>query len=196
MVDSELVGVGGEVAAGVADLPVVPEAGGEGEQAHPDAGAEAGQGAGAVAFEPELALAGPEDRFDALADVPERAEAGLLVAPVGAQQARSLRGDEALEVVAGEALVGDDRVTGQRHPFEQLLGDLTLGGVGGRELEADRGAVAGAEQVEPKAPDARAARSQADARRQRRDISVAESPRRAARDVAGLELRYHLPQHV
>src|SRR5918999_4378423 len=76
MVDSELVGVGGEVAAGVADLPVVPEAGGEGEQAHPDAGAEAGQGAGAVAFEPELALAGPEDRFDALADVPSEPKRG------------------------------------------------------------------------------------------------------------------------
>src|SRR5918996_5054418 len=101
MVDSELVGIGGEVAAGVADLPVVPEAGGEGEQAHPDAGAEAGQGAGAVAFEPELALAGPEDRFDALADVPERAEAGLLVAAGGGPQTRPPRGGEAPASVGG-----------------------------------------------------------------------------------------------
>jgi hypothetical protein len=42
MLDSELVGVGAELAAGLADLPVVPEAGGEGEQPHPDAGAGAG----------------------------------------------------------------------------------------------------------------------------------------------------------
>src|SRR5918996_2175581 len=89
MLDSELVGVGGEVAAGVADLPVVPEAGREGEQPHADAGAEAGQGAAAVALQSELPFAGPEDRLDALADVAERAEARLLVAAVGAQE-RSL----------------------------------------------------------------------------------------------------------
>src|SRR5215207_7263397 len=153
MVNSELVGIGGEVAAGVADLPVVPEAGGEGEQPHPDAGAESGEGAGAVAFEPELALAGPEDRFDALADEPERAEAWLLVASVGAQEGRSLLGDEALEVLAREALVGDEHVAGERQALEQLLGDLALGGVGRGQLEADRGAVAGADQIEPKAPE-------------------------------------------
>jgi hypothetical protein len=63
MLDSELVRVRGEVAA----RPVVPEAGGRGEQSQADAGAEAGEGAGAVALEPELAFAGPEDRFDPLA---------------------------------------------------------------------------------------------------------------------------------
>jgi hypothetical protein len=94
MVDSELVGIGGEVAAGLADLPVVPEAGGEGEQPHPDPGAEAGKGASAVALQPELALAGPEHRFDALADESQGAEAGLLVAAVGSQKVRSLLGDE------------------------------------------------------------------------------------------------------
>jgi hypothetical protein len=94
MVDSELVGIGGEVASRVADLPVVPEAGCEGEQPHPDPGAEAGQGASAVAFEPEFALASPEHRFDALANEPERAVARLLVAAVGTQEGRSLLGDE------------------------------------------------------------------------------------------------------
>src|SRR5690242_7099095 len=39
-----------------ADLPVVPDGGGHGEQALGDAGAEASSGAAAVAFEVELAL--------------------------------------------------------------------------------------------------------------------------------------------
>src|SRR5918995_3149206 len=99
MLDSELVGVGGEVAAGFADLPVVPEAGGEGEQPHADAGAETGEGAGAVALEPELAFAGPEDRFDPLADVPERSVAAGLVLAVGAQEGCAALSDEALEVL-------------------------------------------------------------------------------------------------
>ena len=86
MVDSVSVGIGGEVAAGVADLPVVPEAGGEGEQTHADAHAQAWEGASAVALEPELALAGPEDRFDALADEPARVVARWFVAAVGTQQ--------------------------------------------------------------------------------------------------------------
>ena len=97
MVDSELVGVGGELAAGLADFPVVPEAGCEGEQSQADVGSEAGEGAGAVAFEPALALAGPEHRFDALADESQRAEARPLVLAVGAQEGRSLLGGEALE---------------------------------------------------------------------------------------------------
>src|SRR5918992_4256245 len=108
MLDSELAGVGGEVPAWLADLPVLPEARGEREQAQGDADAETGEGAGAVAFEAELAFAGPEHRFDALADEPERAVAWLLVAAVGAQEPRSLLGDEALEVLAREALVGDE----------------------------------------------------------------------------------------
>jgi hypothetical protein len=138
---------------GVADLPVVPEAGGECEPAGADTDAEAGQAASAVAFEPEPALAGPQDRFDAPADVADRAEAWLLVAPVGAQQPRSLVADEALEVLAREALVGDDHVAGQRHSLEQLLGHLALGGIGVGELKANRGAVPGAEQAEPETPE-------------------------------------------
>src|SRR5918994_6089681 len=94
MVDSELVGIGGEVAPRLADLPVVPEAGGEGEQAHTNAGAEPAQSAGAVALESELALAGPEHRFDALADEPERAKAGLLVTAVGGGGGRPPPGGE------------------------------------------------------------------------------------------------------
>ena len=45
-----LVVVGGEVAAGLAGVPVVPEARGEGEQALRDAGDQSGHGVGAVLF--------------------------------------------------------------------------------------------------------------------------------------------------
>ena len=58
--------IGCEVAAGLVGEPVVPAAGGEGEEALRDAGDEAGQGAGAVAFERELTFGRFDDRFDRL----------------------------------------------------------------------------------------------------------------------------------
>ena len=64
--------------AGLADLPVVPKAGGESEKADANASAEAGQGPGSVALESELALAGPEHRLDPLADPAEGAKARSL----------------------------------------------------------------------------------------------------------------------
>src|SRR5215211_1644678 len=75
MVDSVSVAVGGEVAAWITDVVVVQDAGGEGEQAQRDADADAAQGSSAVGVEGELALAGPDDRFDPLADGPEGAVA-------------------------------------------------------------------------------------------------------------------------
>src|SRR5215218_4442965 len=70
MVDSVLwsVGVGREAASGLVDELVVPQRGGEGEQPQGDAGGQSGVAAPAVALERQLALAGPEDRFDPLAD--------------------------------------------------------------------------------------------------------------------------------
>ena len=82
MIDS-LVVVGGESAAGLSDLPVVEEDGGEGEEAAGDAADEAGEGAAAVAFEGELVFEGVEGRFDPLADAAEGAEAWLFVFAVG-----------------------------------------------------------------------------------------------------------------
>ncbi|MEV5892850.1 hypothetical protein AB0L76_25965 [Nonomuraea fuscirosea] len=49
-----------------ADLPVVPDDGVEGEDALADARPEAVGVAGIVAFEAELVLQRPDDRFDAL----------------------------------------------------------------------------------------------------------------------------------
>src|SRR5579864_1115077 len=104
----------GEVAAGRVDLvvlpeqPVVPDAGGEGEDALADAGPDAFGDVGAVIFERELALGGVDDRFDPLAAAGELAMAGLFVIAVGAAQAEVQRGDDLLELAAGEAFVGDD----------------------------------------------------------------------------------------
>jgi hypothetical protein len=51
MTDSELVGMGGELAFRLADFPVVPESGGEREQGSGDPGAGPARGPGAVALE-------------------------------------------------------------------------------------------------------------------------------------------------
>jgi hypothetical protein len=78
--------VGGEVTAGVAEVPVVPEAGSERKQALGDARDQAGHGVGAVALERELAFDRVDDRLDPLAHTAEVAEAGRLVLAVGAQK--------------------------------------------------------------------------------------------------------------
>src|SRR4051794_31665696 len=101
MVDSVSVAVGREVAPWVTDVVVVDEAGGEGEQPKRDAGAEALDRAAAVGFEGELTLAGPEHRFDPLADRAQRSVAARFVLAVGAQEVRAKRGHVLLEVDAG-----------------------------------------------------------------------------------------------
>src|SRR5215211_1679095 len=152
MVDSDLVAVGGEVAAGVADRFVVPEAGGEGEQALGDASGDAAEGATAVTFERELVLERVEDRFDPLAGATERAEAQRLVLSVGAHEPATEISHELLELAPGKALVGEHDAPFDRHALEDLGGRLALGHIGRRELETDRHAVRCAQQKEPKAP--------------------------------------------
>src|SRR5215213_8967900 len=88
MSDSAL-GLGGEVSDGAwwASEPVVEvDAGGEGEQALSDAGAEDAEGAGAVVFEAEEVFAGPEDRLDLLPDRRQVQVAVRFVFAGGAQQ--------------------------------------------------------------------------------------------------------------
>src|SRR6266511_534865 len=104
MVDSESVVKGCELAAGLAEQPVEPTAGGEGEQALRDARDESFERARVVALERELPLGCLDDRFDPLTNAAERSEAGLLVLAVGAQQLAAEGGDELLELLAGETL--------------------------------------------------------------------------------------------
>src|SRR5512140_151929 len=103
--------------------PVVPDGGGHGEQPLSDASVDACGGAAAVAFEVELAFEGVVDRFDPLADPPDRPMAGRLVAAVGADQAQAEPGGEqVLELPPGEALVAD-----QGQPGPQRTGPAGVG---------------------------------------------------------------------
>src|SRR2546429_1342467 len=140
MVGPELVAIGAEAPARLTDLGVMPEPGGEGEESQPDAGAQARECAGAVALEAELSLAGPKDRFDPLAHAPERSEWEWLVLAIGTKELGSAIGHPALELGAGEALVGDDGEAGERDPLEHLARDLSLGSESGssRRLRSPR----------------------------------------------------------
>src|SRR3954454_15846580 len=60
----------------LAGVPVVPDRGGQGEDALQDTDGDAGDGAAAVVFEVELAFQGLVDRFDALSHGPQQAPAG------------------------------------------------------------------------------------------------------------------------
>src|SRR6266516_2247333 len=111
--------VGGEVAAGVAGVPVVPKASGESEQALGDAGDQAGHRVGAVALERELALERVDDRLDPLAHAAQPAKASGLVFAVGAQKEGTELSHQRLEVLAGEALVGDHGVAVKVNAIEQ-----------------------------------------------------------------------------
>src|SRR3989440_4530189 len=129
MVDPELVAIDAEAPARLTDLGVMPEPGGEGEEPQPDAGAQARKCAGAVALEAELSLAGPKDRSDPLAHAPERSELERLVLAIGTKELGSAIGHPALELGAGEALVGDDGEAGERDPLEHLAHLTVLHGI-------------------------------------------------------------------
>ena len=69
MIDSARLGaVVDECAAGASEFVVEGAGGCQAAEAGEDSFSEAGQGAGAVAFEGQEVFAGPEDAFDALAD--------------------------------------------------------------------------------------------------------------------------------
>src|SRR3954464_2665563 len=101
MVDAESAAVGGEGSCGLSGEVVVPDAGGQCEQSEADARAEAGEGAGAVVFEAELAFAGPKGRFDPLAHGTEAAVAARFVFAVRAQEGRARSVHQVLEFGAG-----------------------------------------------------------------------------------------------
>jgi hypothetical protein len=91
-----------------AELPVEPDAGGQGQQPLGSADPDALDGVGAVAFQAKLVLEGVEDGLDPLADPTQVTEPGRLVSPVGADQPRIQLRDHLLERPASEALVAQD----------------------------------------------------------------------------------------
>src|SRR6266571_994774 len=193
MVDPELVAIGAKAPARLTDLGVMPEPGGEGEEPQPDAGAQVRECAVAVALEAELSLAGPKDRFDPLAHAPERSESERLVLAIGTKELGSAIGHPALELGAGEALVGDDGEAGERDPLEHLARDLSLGSICRGELEGDRGPVARAEQIEAKAPEVARVRAAVAVGCDPRELGASN---RLARGRAGDRGRIEQPQLI
>ena len=108
MIDSTgLCAVVDECAAWSAELVVQGDGGCEGEEALQDALSEAWEGSGAVSFEGEDVLAGPEDALDPLADRREVwASAGLVFA-AGPEDRRVHVADRFSECFPGVALVAD-----------------------------------------------------------------------------------------
>src|SRR6266545_5312519 len=97
-----------------ADLVVVPDGGGEGKDALPDAHDDACWGVPAVGFEVELAFEGVVDRFDDLAQGFEEAGAGSFGFAVAgrAQQVDPGVGQRGFEVAAEVVLVRDQYLSG------------------------------------------------------------------------------------
>src|ERR1700747_3028003 len=87
---------------GFASGPVVPDAGGHGQQPLCDARVQAPGGPAAVAFQVELSLEGVVDRFDPLPDPADGPVPGCLVTPVRADQAQLVPGGgQVLERASG-----------------------------------------------------------------------------------------------
>src|SRR5579859_2730200 len=106
MVDSTRLGdVVDERAARASELMVEDDAGGEAEEALKNAFSEALDGAGAVALECEELFAGPEDRFDPLADRRQVRTATGLVFAARANDGRAEFADCGGELASGVALV-------------------------------------------------------------------------------------------
>jgi hypothetical protein len=98
----------------LAGVVVVPDRGGQGEDALQDADQDSGGGLAAVAFEVELTLVGVEDRFDGLAqglEKPAACSLGFALAGRSEQgQARLSQGG--FELGAEVVLVPDDDLSG------------------------------------------------------------------------------------
>src|SRR6266511_4029153 len=145
---------------GLSGALVVPDGGGEGEQALGDAHDDAGGGATPVAFEIELTLQRVVDRLDELAQRFEEGSTGtwLFVGSCRAQKGGDMVGEETLELGAGVALVGQDGLAGPGGEqvgvgLEQVTGDLALVDLGVRQRERDRQPGGGADQMEAQAPE-------------------------------------------
>src|SRR5919204_191293 len=148
-----LVRVGGECSWWAAELPVEVDGGGEGEDARGHAAEQSAGGFGEVVLEAELILERVDDRFDPLPDASDRGRSSVwFVGAVGPYEQGAELGDGMLELLAGEALVGDHELSCRWLAFEQLEDGLTLGRVGGDEIEVADAAVGAAPEHQPHAP--------------------------------------------
>src|SRR5437588_2790605 len=156
MVDSTpwLGAVVDECSAGAAELVVEGDGCGEAEEALEDAFSEASQRSCAVAFEGEQVFAGPEDRFDALADWGEVGAVAGLVFAVRSDDRGVELADGQSEGPAGVALVAEQRLASLASAaLEHRQSDLALIDLGGGELQRAGGAIRREDCVQPKAPE-------------------------------------------
>src|SRR4249919_3956904 len=89
---SVVVGDQGALVGG-ADLPVPPDAGGQGEQPLGDPDIDPGQGPAPVAFQPELVFEGVEGALDPLSPATQRPMPAWLIGTVGTHQDRAIADD-------------------------------------------------------------------------------------------------------
>jgi hypothetical protein len=170
---------------GLASVVVVPDGGGQSEDALQDAGGDTLDGAAAVAFQVELAFEGVVDRLDPLAQRLEQPLAGpWWFALVGRpQQPHATGGKDGFGLGVAVALVDQDHQpwpAGQQARFdlEQVDEHLALVGFGVGQGVGDRQPVQGGDQVQPQPPEVAG---------MRRAVAVARpaGQRRAADRLAG-----------
>src|SRR6266700_3106961 len=144
----------------LAGVPVVPDRGGQGEDALQDPHGDAGDGPAAVLFKIELAFEGLVDRFDALPYGPQQAPAGAggFGAVRGSYDGDSVVVEPGFGVAVAVALVHDqDQPVGVvehvRLQGDQVDEDFTFVGLGVGQGERDRQAVHGGDQVQAQAPE-------------------------------------------
>ncbi len=155
MVDSARLGaVVDEGAAGAVELVVECDGGGEADEALQDAFAQAGECAGAVAFEREDVFAGPEDALDALADRRQVRPAAGLVTSAGPHDRGVQFADGCGERAAGVALVAEqDLAALAATAREQPERDVALVDLWRGECQGAWCAIGREDRVQPKPPE-------------------------------------------
>jgi len=137
---------------GCAELPVPPDRCGQGQQPLGDPDMDTGQGAAAVAFQPQLVFEGVEGALDPLTPATQRPVPARLISTVGTQQHRAMGGDQLLEVAAGEAFVGhDDQPWPQPAALVVQHGrdHLALAQLGSGQAPSHRESVRGGQHIQP-----------------------------------------------
>lgn len=138
---------------------VVPDCGGEREDALQDADDHAAWGASAVLFQVEVGFEGGVDGFDDLSQGFEVAGAGAgLLAVAGlAQQLDPDAGQLGFEVAAEVAAIGDEDLSGRSCPQVGIVKDgqqgLPFVGFGAGQRVPDGQSAEGADQVQTQSPE-------------------------------------------
>src|SRR5258706_3609057 len=145
---------------GLAGVPVVPDGGGQGEDALQDSNGDAGDGASAVLFEIELAFEGVVDRFDALSYCPQQARTGAcrFGAVGGSHDSATAVVEPGFRIAVSVALVDDQDqpirvVKHVRLQGDQIDEDLTFVSFGVAQSERDGQAGHVGDQGQPQTPE-------------------------------------------